>query len=251
MLQAGFAPAIPASERPQAHTYIRPLKSRLRLIIVYLFCIWKKIAKVNYITKHLVIGEHTTASEICGCHDVPAFYSLWRDKRIVGRSQVTAVIGTALVSLPLQPHWPSGPRLYDPMSTERPLSLGKTVGRGKISSYCHTSLCVFKARCLNRRITFIVTLAGMHKTQYSSSSNTRKFYIVNRFSKYLSEHYVFRCHEASTVTSHVRRTDVYIRTGNARKEGKVDNSNKGPDRHHTYSAREDSAHLRYVTQRRI
>jgi hypothetical protein len=37
----------------------------------------------------------------------------------------------------------------------------------------------------------------------------------------------------SIVTSHVHTTDVYIRAGNARKEGKVDNNNKGADGHHT------------------
>jgi hypothetical protein len=49
MLQAGFAPAIPASERPPTHTCIRPLKSRLMTNSLPI-CIWKEIPKVNYIT---------------------------------------------------------------------------------------------------------------------------------------------------------------------------------------------------------
>jgi hypothetical protein len=49
MLQGGSALAIPDSERPQAHTCITPLKSRLKTNILPV--LYLEIPKVNYLTK--------------------------------------------------------------------------------------------------------------------------------------------------------------------------------------------------------
>jgi hypothetical protein len=161
MLQAGFAPAIPASERPQAHTCIRPLKWRLMTNSLPILHLERDSKGKLHKQKASSPGDLLMPPKSVG-YDTSVRYSWWSGKRVGGRSQVYAVFGTAIFSLPLKPHWPSGSRLYDPMGIEQ-------------SSYCHTSLYVFKAWCLNRRITFIAILAGLHKTQHSASFNNRKF----------------------------------------------------------------------------